>query len=147
MLPISELRGSIPLGILFYELSWFYVFVLSVLGNFLICIPLLYLLGYFETLMKKNRHTDKAIRIIFSNTKSKSKMINLYKYYGVMLFVAIPLPLTGAWTGCLASYLFGFSRKKTLLAIMAGLIISATIMTIMTLSFDQLLIYTGYSKS
>ena len=71
-------------------------------------------------------------------------MINLYKYYGIILFVGIPLPLTGAWTGCLASYLFGLSRTKTLGAVLVGLIISATLVTIVTNFLHYLLPYIGY---
>ena len=56
-------------------------------------------------------------------------MIYLLKFYGLIFFVGIPLPLTGVWTGSLAAYLFGLSKKKSILAITSGLILSASIVT------------------
>ena len=144
MLPITELRLSVPIGLIEYKLNWISVFGISVAGNFIICIPILYLFKYFENLLKKNYHTNKVLDWVFKRTRSKSKMINLYKYYGIILFVGIPLPLTGAWTGCLASYLFGLSRTKTLGAVLVGLIISATLVTIVTNFLHYLLPYIGY---
>ena len=144
MLPITELRLSVPIGLIEYKLDWLYVFIVSVAGNFIVCIPILYLFRYLEYLLKKNYYGKKALNFIFRRTRSKSKIINLYKYYGIILFVGIPLPLTGAWTGCLASYLFGLSRKKTLIAVLVGLIISATLVTIITNFLQYLLPYLGY---
>ena len=144
MLPITELRLSVPIGLIEYKLDWLYVFIVSVAGNFIVCIPILYLFRYLEYLLKKNYYGKKALNFIFRRTRSKSKIINLYKYYGIILFVGIPLPLTGAWTGCLASYLFGLSRKKTLIAVLIGLIISATLVTIITNFLQYLLPYLGY---
>ena len=144
MLPITELRLSVPIGLIEYRLDWLYVFIVSVAGNFIVCIPILYLFKYLEYLLKKNYYGKKVLNFIFRRTRSKSKIINLYKYYGIILFVGIPLPLTGAWTGCLASYLFGLSRKKTLIAVLVGLIISATLVTIITNFLQYLLPYLGY---
>ena len=145
MLPITELRLTVPIGLLDYDLSWFYVFIICIAGNFIICIPILYLMQYVEKIFKKNYYTNKVLDNIFKRTRTKSKIINLYKYYGIIIFVSIPLPLTGAWTGCLASYLFGFSKKKTLAAIMVGLLISASLVTVISLFLEYLLIYVGYS--
>ena len=136
MAPILELRGSIPFGILAFNMNWCYVFVLSVLGNFFICIPLLYFLKSIEQLMRKNKYSDKIINFILNRSRSKSSLVKSYKYYGLMLFVAIPFPLTGAWTGSLISYLLNLDKKKSLLYIMIGLLISASITTLITLFFD-----------
>ena len=92
MLPITELRLSIPIGILDYELYSLYVAIVSILGNFIICIPLVYFFSYFEELLKKNYYTNVALKKIFNRTRSKSRVINQYKYYGIMLFVGIPFP-------------------------------------------------------
>ena len=144
MAPITELRLSIPMGILDGNLYWFYVTIVCILGNFYICIPIVYLLPDIESLFRKNRYTSSILDKIFKRTRGKSKLINKYKYYGIMLFVAIPFPLTGAWTGCLASYLFGFSRKKTLIAVAAGLFISATLVNLIVRFAEHLLVYIGY---
>ena len=145
MIPITELRLSIPIGLLEYNLNWIYVFIVSIAGNFIICIPIVYGFKYFEKLFKKNYYSNKFLHWIFRRTRSKGKVINLYKYYGIILFVGIPLPLTGAWTGCLASYLFGFSRKKSLIAILIGLVISASLVTLITNFLEYLLVYIGYT--
>ena len=144
MLPITELRLSVPLGITCYELYWLYVSLIAILGNFLICIPIVYFFSYFESILRKNKYAKLILEKIFSRTRSKSKIINKYKYYGVLFFVGLPLPFTGAWTGSLASYLFGFEKKKTLIAIFAGLILSATIVTIISIFLDHLLVYIGH---
>ena len=143
MLPITELRLSIPLGVTCYDLNWLYTFLSAILGNFLVCVPIIYLLSYFEPILERNKYANLVLKRIFSRTRSKSKIINSYKYYGIILFVGIPLPFTGAWTGSLASYLFGLKKRKTLLALLLGLIISGTIVTIISASLDHLLLYIG----
>ena len=129
MLPITELRASIPWGIKFYSLSDFEIVLLSLLGNILIGVLVLYALGPLMELLSKNKIFKKILLYIFNRTKRKGKMIYLLKFYGVILFVGIPLPLTGVWTGSLAAYLFGLSKKKSILAITSGLILSASIVT------------------
>lgn len=129
MLPITELRASIPWGIKFYSLSVFEIVLLSLLGNILIGILVLYALGPIMELLSKNKIFKRILLYIFNRTKRKGKMIYLLKFYGLILFVGIPLPLTGVWTGSLAAYLFGLSKKKSILAITFGLILSASIVT------------------
>ena len=115
MLPITELRLSIPLGVVCYDLNWISVYLIAVLGNFLVCVPIIYFFSYLEPILRRNRYANFILKRVFSKTRTKSKIINSYKYYGIILFVGLPLPFTGAWTGALASYLFGFKRKKTLM--------------------------------
>ena len=144
MLPITELRLSVPIGVACYDLNWLFVCLAAVLGNFLVCIPIVYLFSYFEPILKRNKYANLILEKVFSRTRSKSRIINKYKYYGIILFVGLPLPFTGAWTGSLASYLFGFKRKKALAAIFLGLIISAAIVTVVSIFLDHLLIYIGH---
>ena len=144
MAPISELRLSLPLAIIKYDIYWLYAALLCIAGNFLICIPILYLLSNIEKFVFKYKILKSMLDFIYKRTRSKSKIINKYKYYGIMLFVGIPLPFTGAWTGCLASHIFGFNKRKTLLAAIAGLLISATIVLLITLFFQNFLSYIGY---
>ena len=86
-----------------------------------------------------------GLNFLYNRTRSKTKIIQKYKYFGLILFVGIPLPLTGAWTGCLASHIFGFSKKRTLIAIIVGLFISSTLMSMIVLFFQNILIYIGYN--
>ena len=75
----------------------------------------------------------KFILYIFSKTKHRGKIINQKKFYGLIIFVGIPLPFTGVWTGALASYLFGLSQIKSSIAIIFGVIISSFIVTSISL--------------
>ena len=129
MLPITELRGSIPWAIKFYSLSVAEIVMLSIIGNILIGILILYALGPIMEILSKNRIFNRLLTYIFKRTKKKGKMIYLLKFYGLILFVGIPMPLTGVWTGSLAAYLFGLSRKKSIIAITAGVLISSFIVT------------------
>jgi uncharacterized membrane protein len=129
MLPITELRGSIPWAIKFYSLSVAEIVMLSIMGNILISVLILYALGPIMEILSKNRIFNRLLTYIFKRTKKKGKMIYLLKFYGLILFVGIPMPLTGVWTGSLAAYLFGLSRKKSIIAITAGVLISSFIVT------------------
>ncbi len=143
MLPITELRATIPYGILQYNIEWGLVFAICVLGNFLVCIPLIYFLTYFDQISKKSSLVDNILDKIYTRTRSRSNIVNKYNYWGIIVFVGIPLPLTGAWTGCLASHLLGLDKKKTLISIFIGLTISATIVSLLSLIAVHLLPYIG----
>ena len=129
MLPITELRGSIPWAIKFYSLTVAEIVMLSIIGNILIGVLILYALGPIMEILSKNRIFNRLLTYIFKRTKKKGKIIYLLKFYGLILFVGIPMPLTGVWTGSLAAYLFGLSRKKSIIAITAGVLISSFIVT------------------
>jgi len=129
MLPVTELRFSIPYGIKFYTLSIQYIVLLSVIGNILIGIAVIYIIGPFMNILKKIHLFKSIIEYIFKKTKTKGDVIDKRKFYGLIVFVGIPLPLTGVWTGALAAYLFNLSKKRSILAIMIGVLISSTIVT------------------
>ena len=144
MLPITELRLSIPIGFFEYNLTLTEAVPIAIIGNFLICIPILYCIGFAEKIILKVNAGKLFLDFLYKRTRSKTKIIQKYKYIGLILFVGIPLPLTGAWTGCLASYLFGFSKKRSLMAIIVGLIVSSTLISLIVLFFQDILIYIGY---
>ena len=76
---------------------------------------------------------------LFARTRMKaSGKIRQYEYLGLLLFVALPLPFTGAWTGSLIAYLFDLDFYKSLLTIFIGVIIAASIMTLLTLTGQSL---------
>ena len=133
MIPIGELRFSIPYGILGLSLIPLYVVLFSILGNILIGILVIYIIGPVMFLMRKNKFFNYIIQVIFKRTRAKSKIIYNLKFYGLIIFISIPFPMTGVWTGSLASYLFGLSKKKSVLAIVLGVFFSGSIVTILTL--------------
>ena len=139
MLPITELRFSIPYFILVEKLSWYKVFAVSIIGNILIGILIITILGPIMIFFKKNFYLRRIINYIINRTRNKSKTIEIYKFLGLILFVGIPAPFTGVWTGSLAAYLLSLKKKKSYLGIIIGVIISATIVLIITLFVKELL--------
>ncbi|MEO0077256.1 MAG: small multi-drug export protein, partial [candidate division WOR-3 bacterium] len=107
MLPIIELRGAIPLGINFYQISWYKVVLLSLIGNLLPILPILYLLDTISKLLSRISVFKKFFNWLFTRTRKRSKIIEEYEMLGLTVFVAIPLPMTGAWTGAIAAFLLG----------------------------------------
>ena len=128
VLPISEVRGAIPLA--FYnELRWF-IIVLVLLN--ILTIPLIFLfLDNINTLLLKIKPYKRFFEKTVERTRRKiHKKIEKYGYLGLMLFVAIPLPFTGAYTGTLAAWFFKMNRKKSFIAIALGVIIASIIVSL-----------------
>jgi len=131
MLPIFELRGSIPYAIA-SGVSWPVAYVVSVLGNFLIVIPIVYLIGPVSEWLRRFAVFDRFFDWLFARTRRKGKMIERWETLGLILFVAIPLPITGAWTGSVAAFIFGVRRPLALAAILAGILIAGVVVTLAT---------------
>ena len=106
-LPIVELRGAVPVGINLLKMNWAWVFFLAVVGN-MIPIPFILLfLGPFSRLCMKCRPGRAFFEWLFARTRRKSASIEKYETLGLAIFVAIPLPATGGWTGAMAAFLMG----------------------------------------
>ncbi|MDA3814278.1 MAG: small multi-drug export protein [Candidatus Cloacimonetes bacterium] len=132
MIPIFELRGAIPIGMLKYELPLWKVIPIALAGNMF---PIFFILLFFDFVTKicfKVSFLKKLLEAIFARTRRKTKVIQKYEEIGLMLFVAIPLPITGAWTGSLAAYLFGLKFWKSILFIFLGVCIAAIVVTFLT---------------
>ena len=136
MIPLLELRGSIlAAGLLqaiqnnILNVGFFPTFVAAVIGNML-PIPFIFLFikKIFEW-MKGVKYLSKIPTKLEEKALKKSEQIEKYGYWGLMLFVAIPLPGTGAWTGSLIAVLFGMKTAKSLLYVFMGVIIAGLIMS------------------
>lgn len=132
-LPVSELRGAIPLAVLKFNFSWIKAFSLSVAGNMLPIIPWLFFLNYLQAKLMRFRLMNKFFNWTFNRTRKKGKIIEKYETLGLMLFVAVPLPMTGAWTGAIAAFIFGIKFRHAILAIFLGVIIAGVIVTTLTM--------------
>lgn len=143
MAPISELRGAIPIAIGIYNMSWQAAYFWSVLGNMIPVFFILWLLGPFVNwLGKKIPKIGKWFDRYFEHTRNKhAKKIELYKELALVVLVAIPLPLTGAWTGALVAYLFGLPYKKALPLIFLGVLIAGGIVTLVSMGFINIQIF------
>ena len=131
--PISELRGAIPVAITGFHFPWYYAFLLAIIGNLL---PVPFILLFLDTLsrlLSKIGIFKRMLQWLFEHTRRRGKIIERYERIGLILFVAIPLPVTGAWTGSLAAVLFGLKFKHAFLSIFAGIVIAGIIVTCATL--------------
>ena len=130
MVPLL-LRGRILAAVLI-KMSFFPSYIAAVLGNML---PIPFILLFIEKIfawMKKSKHLHKIPDWLEKKALSKSAQIEKYGYLGLFLFVAIPLPGTGAWTGSLIAVLFGMKPKKSLLFIFLGVLTAGLIMSLLS---------------
>ena len=132
-LPVLELRGALPVAINLFHFPWYYALLLAIIGNLLPVPFLLLFLNTISRLLSKIGIFDKILRRLFEHTKRRGKIINRYERIGLALFVAVPLPVTGAWTGSLAAVLFGLKFKQAFLSISAGVLIAGAIVTCLCL--------------
>lgn len=141
-LPIGELRAGILVG-LSWKLNPWLVFFLATIGNFLPVLPLLYLLEPVSKLLRSRSHwLNIKLESLFTKTRRKhSDRLNRYGALGLALFVAIPSPGTGAWTGCLLAFLFDLDKKYALPAILAGILGAGFIVLGFSLGVFSLLNY------
>jgi len=125
--PIVEVRGAVPLGF-YFGLSPLKTYVLSVIGSALPIMPLLLFLKLFTSELRKILFFDRFFGWLFARTRAKGKVVQELETIGLLLFVAIPLPGTGVWTGCLAAYLFDLPLLNSFIAISVGTAVAAGIM-------------------
>lgn len=134
MLPIIELRGALPLAINLFNIGWPKAFLIAYIGNIIPAPLILWLLGPIVQFLSRVHVFKRFFTWLFERTRKKSnKMIEKYEEIGLMAFVAIPLPGTGAWTGALIAFLFGLDFKKSLLIIAIGVFIAGVIVTCLCL--------------
>ena len=135
MMPILELRGGLIAATLL-GLEGIPSFIICFLGNI---VPIPFILWFITPLFNKMKKTKKLKGIVDKLEKkamSKKEQIEKLQYWGLMLFIGIPLPGTGAWTGCLIAALLDMNKKKAMLFSILGVIMAGIIM--MILSFGLL---------
>lgn len=129
-LPISELRGGIPYA-LANEMNIFLAYGLAVLVNSLIA-PILFIFfnTFHKLLYKLNFYKIFFDAVVRRSRQKVHKQVEKYGYWGLALFVAVPLPITGAYTGTIGAWILGMDFKKSFLAITAGVCISGLVVSI-----------------
>lgn len=129
MLPILELRGGLIAASLL-KMKIIPSFVICFLGN-IIPIPfILWLITPIFNKLKKTKMFSGMVNKIENKALSKKDQIEKLQYIGLMLFVGIPLPGTGAWTGCLIAALLGMDKKKAMIYTILGVVMAGIIMLI-----------------
>ena len=134
MMPVLEHLVAIPLGILYFNLPWWQVYVLSIAGNMVPMPVILRYLGDVERVLRKYHLWDRFFTFIYARAfrRAESRM-NKYKTPILITFIAIPLPLTGGWSGVLTAFLFDVEFWTALVLILIGLMISGALVTILVL--------------
>lgn len=132
MLPIFELRGAIPAGYAMGMTNMYWIYLLSVAGNFVPVLPILLLLGPAERFFRRWKFWNRFFDWLFKRTVSRSDLIRKYQSAGLILFVAIPAPVTGAWTGAVAAYLFKLPLRMAVPCIILGILIAGVVVTLVS---------------
>jgi len=135
MIPWLESRYVIPFAINALGWEWWQAFPVAVFGNMLPVPFILLFFHFIEKWLRNFKSWSNLMDWLFSRTRDRAdKKIREYEYLGLLIFVALPLPFTGAWTGSLIAYLFDLEFKRSLFTIFIGVLIAASIMTLITLT-------------
>jgi uncharacterized membrane protein len=129
-LPVFELRGAIPLGF-YLNIPCLKTFILAISGNMLPVIPLLVFLKPVSEKLRRIPLCKRFFDWLFERTKQRTQIVQRYEALGLALFVSIPLPITGAWTGAVAASLFKIRFRYALLAIFSGVLMAGVIVSIL----------------
>ena len=135
MLPILELRGGIPFGVSIGLSPWM-AMIASIIGNML---PVPFIIAFirliFAWLRKKSGWLERMVTKLENRAEGKWEIVQKYELIGLMIFVAIPLPGTGAWTGALIAAMLDMRMKHALPAIFLGVLIAGFLITGLTFGF------------
>ena len=128
MVPVLELRGAIPIGVA-HGLDYRIAIAVSILGN-LVPVPfiVLFIRKIFAWLRTKSERLNGFVTRMEQRALKKSDTVRRARFWGLFLFVAIPLPGTGAWTGTLAASILDMKFKDVLIACMGGVLLAGIIM-------------------
>ena len=130
-IPFIELRVAIPLGF-GLGMPWYESFLMSFISN---CIPVPFIILLTRPVfdwLKKSRFFAKYVNQLEAKMMKKSEKVTRYEIIGLFLFVAIPLPGTGAYSGSVIAALLGMRLKKSIPSIVAGLFVAGIIVTVIT---------------
>jgi len=141
MLPVSELRGGIPFAIL-GGINPVLAFLSCVLANILVIFLIIGFLDFLHVHFLKISLYRKIFSFFLARIRKKTDLIEeklpLYGYFALTIFVAIPLPITGAWTASLIAWILDLDRRKSILAISLGVIIAGIAVTLTTLGINSI---------
>ena len=138
MVPLIELRGAVPVGTSL-DLPWVTTLIVAIIGN---CLPIPFILMFVKAVLTWMRGCsigffNKVSNWMFDKAEKNRPKIEKYAAWGLFLFVAIPLPGTGAWTGALVASLFDMNKWKATISIFSGVITAGIIMTLISQVFKM----------
>jgi uncharacterized membrane protein len=132
-LPIFELRGALPVAINLFGFPWYYALFLSILGNML---PVPFLLLFWDGIsnfLARIGIFQRYLKWLFQRTRRQSFNIAKYKFIGLLVFVAVPVPFTGAWTASLVAIVLGMKFWPAFWSIFGGVIVAGVIVMALSL--------------
>ena len=134
--PISELRGGIPLGILRYELDPLLIFCIAVIANILIFFPIFFALRlFYDKFLYRIPLFDKYLDNLRKRGKPK---VEKYGFWGLLFFVAVPLPITGVYTATILAWLLEMNWRRAFPPIAIGVVIAGVIVLLGSLSVVEM---------
>ena len=138
MVPVVDLRGGIPFGVAAGLPVWA-AFLAAILGN-LIPAPfiIVYIRRIFQWLRLRLPRLNSLVDKLEKKAHLKGQKVSKYKYLGLAIFVAIPLPGTGAWTGALAAAFLDMPLRKAIPSIVAGVLTAGVVISIVTFGVSSL---------
>lgn len=139
MVPVLELRAAIPAGVI-AGLPIPVALLVSVIGN-LVPIPfiILFIRRIFKWMQSKSERLARIVKHFEDKAEKKKEQVLKYQFWGLMIFVAIPLPGTGAWTGALIAAMLDMQLKRAFPSIAMGVLTAACIVTILTYGVSAIL--------
>ena len=139
MVPIIELRGSVPVGV-GMGLPLLPTLLVSILGNM---VPVPFIILFFRKILiwlsKKSKWLASKVEWLEKRTAKKAEIIYKYELLGLLILVAIPLPGTGAWTGAMVAALLDIRMKNAVPVILAGVTIAGIIMCVISYGVSALI--------
>lgn len=139
MVPLIEQRGAIPIGVVVQHLNPWLVFLVSLLGSF---VPAPFIFLFFQKVLawlKKIKQLDKFTNFVEKKVQKGAQQVRSKLELGLIIFVGIPLPTTGLWTGSAIASFLGFNFKKSMGCVFLGGVLSATIITLISVWAPKLL--------
>ena len=128
--PISELRGAIPVAMSVYDFPWWQAYLIAVAGNILPVPFILLFLNAVTRFLSRWVFFERLFQWIFRVVLRRGEKVSRWRFAGITLLVAIPLPITGAWTGSILSVLSRFRFWPSFCSIVAGILIAGVIVTV-----------------
>jgi uncharacterized membrane protein len=149
ILPISELRGGIPVAVA-SGIGLLPAFLSCVLANILVILPIFFFLDYIHAYLMKISLYQKMFTLYLERVRKRVEAKfaqQRWEYFVLFLFVAIPFPSTGAYTGCLIAWFFKMERKRSFMTIASGVVVAGILVTavvsIASLGFLKFIVVKG----
>lgn len=138
-LPVVEVRGSVPLGLLYFHLGTVKVMLISLIGGVLPVIPILWFLKNITEPLRTIKLFDRFFSWLFEHTRKRSQLVSEFELVGLTIFMALPIPGAGIWTGCVAAYLLDIAWLPAFFCAIIGTAIAILIVWLASLGLVRLI--------